>query len=106
MGFNEKINLKIDSKTDYSVFMNHKAKIYIDKDNVFNKGIIEKLDEVLQSYRIELLEKENDIIEETTDDQCGVNFDVVDAIKTTIKTDYQKTIFNDIYNEAILNLKD
>ena len=106
LGFNEKINLKIDSKTDYSVFTNHKAKIYIDKDNVFNKGIIEKLDEVLQSYRIELLEKENDIIEETTDDQCGVNFDVVDAIKTTIKTDYQKQIFNDIYNEAILNLKD
>ena len=105
LGFKHNLNFKIDSKLDYSVFNNHKAKIYIDKDNVFNKGVIEKLDEQLQSYRIELLEKEEST-EEVQENRDTVNFDVVSAIKTSIKTDYQKQIFNDIYNEAILNLKE
>lgn len=107
LGFNDILNFKIDSKLDYKIFHNHKAKIYIDKDNVYNKGIIEKLDEQLQSYRIELLEKESSEESDTESSNSAViNFDVVQAIKTNIKTDYQKQIFNDIYNDAILNLKD
>ena len=108
LGFKNRIVLKIDSKLDYSVFKNHKAKIYIDKDNVFNKSIIEKLDAELQSYRIELLEKESseqEILQED-DKSIAVEFDLVQAIKENIRTDYQKQIFNDIYNEALLNLKD
>ena len=107
LGLKDKnLSFKIDSKTDYSIFNNHKAKIYIDKDNVFNKGIIEKLDEQLQSYRIELLEKEQLDDSNKTEDKVTVEFDVVSAIKTSIRTDFQKQIFNDIYNEAILNLKE
>lgn len=110
LGLKDKLIFKIDSKLDYSVFKNHKAKIYIDKDNVFNKSVIEKLDAELQSYRIELLEKEDDT-EDTEDTELKENsnyidFDVVQAIKENIRTDYQKQIFNEIYTEAMLNLKD
>lgn len=106
LGFKDNIKFKIDSKLDYSIFKKHKAKIYIDKDNVFNKSVIEKLDAELLSYRIELLEKEEK--EELLDENKTnyVDFDVVSAIKENIKTDYQKTVFNDIYTEALLNLKD
>lgn len=105
LGLRDNLKFKIDSKLDYSIFKNHKAKIYIDKDNVFNKGVIEKLDADLQSYRIELLEKE--ITEEIEQEKSNyVDFDVVTAIKESIKTDYQKRIFNDIYTEALLNLKE
>ena len=108
LGFKDILKFKIDAKLDYSIFKNHKAKIYIDKDNVFNKAVIEKLDTELQSYRIELLEKEiaeQEALQE--DNKSGaVEFDVVSAIKENIKTDYQKQIFNDIYTEALLNLKD
>lgn len=107
LGFKNRIEFKIDSKLDYSIFKNHKAKIYIDKDNVFNKSIIEKLDTELQSYRIELLEKEVAEKENLKEDNnITVEFDVVQAIKENIRTDYQKQVFNDIYNEALLNLKD
>ena len=107
-GLKDILKLKIDSKLDYSIFKNHKAKIYIDKDNVFNKGIIEKLDAELHSYRIELLEKE-DISknEDLEDDKHSiVDFDIVQSIKENITTPYQKQIFNEIYTEALLNLKD
>lgn len=108
LGFKDILKFKIDSKLDYSIFKKHKAKIYIDKDNVFNKAIIEKLDTELQSYRIELLEKEDteQELEEKTDSNSHIEFDVVSAIKENIKTDYQKQVFNDIYTEALLNLKD
>ena len=106
LGFKDTLDFKIDSKLDYSLFNNHKAKIYIDKDNVFNKSVIEKLDEQLQSYRIEMLEKEVKETEELNEENNEVNFDVVHAIKSNIKTDYQKQVFNDIYNDALLNLKD
>lgn len=105
LGLRDNLKFKIDSKLDYSIFKNHKAKIYIDKDNVFNKGVIEKLDSELQSYRIELLEREStEEIEQEKSDY--VEFDVVTAIKENIKTDYQKRVFNDIYTEALLNLKE
>lgn len=105
LGLRENLKQKIDSKLDYSIFKNHKAKIYIDKDNVFNKGIIEKLDSELQSYRIELLERESaEEIEQEKSDY--IEFDVITAIKESIKTDYQKRVFNDIYTEALLNLKE
>ena len=108
LGLKDNFKSKIDSKLDYSLFKNHKAKIYIDKDNVFNKAVIEKLDSELQSYRIELLEKEDtdQELEEKTSSNNRVDFDVVQAIKENIKTDYQKQVFNDIYTEALLNLKD
>jgi hypothetical protein len=108
LGLKDKLNVKIDSKLDYSVFKNHKAKIYIDKDNVFNKAVIEKLDTELQSYRIELLEKEDETEDSELEENKTnyVDFDVVQAIKETIRTDYQKQVFNDIYAEALLNLKD
>lgn len=108
LGLKEQLILKIDSKLDYSLFKNHKAKIYIDKDNVFNKAVIEKLDEQLMSYRIELLEKEDDNSEsvELVEEKQHIDFDVVSAIKGTIRTDYQKRVFNDIYAEAMLSLKD
>lgn len=105
LGLKDNLKFKIDSKLDYSVFKNHKAKIYIDKDNVFNKSVIEKLDSILQSYRVELLEKETEeTLQESKPDI--IDFDVVQSIKETIRTDYQKIIFNDIYAEALLNLKD
>lgn len=106
LGLKDILKFKIDSKLDYSIFKKHKAKIYIDKDNVFNKSVIEKLDAELQSYRIELLEKE-DVEESALDEKSNhVDFDVVQAIKENIRTDYQKQVFNDIYTEALLNLKD
>lgn len=108
LGFKDILKFKIDSKLDYSIFKKHKAKIYIDKDNVFNKAVIEKLDTELQSYRIELLEKEDteQELEEKSDSENRVDFDVVSTIKENIKTDYQKQVFNEIYTEALLNLKD
>lgn len=108
LGFKDILKFKIDSKLDYSIFKKHKAKIYIDKDNVFNKAIIEKLDTELQSYRIELLEKEDteQELEEKTDSNNRIEFDVVSAIKDNINTEYQKQVFNEIYTEALLNLKD
>lgn len=107
LGFKNQLKFKIDSKLDYSMFKKHKAKIYIDKDNVFNKNVIEKLDEQLQSYRIELLEKEvQEAKADIQEDNRCVEFDVVNAIKENISTDYQKQIFNDIYSESMLNLKD
>lgn len=106
LGNNKEQHLKIDSKLDYEIFKNHKAKIYIDKDNVFNKGIIEKLDNMLFSYRVELIEKEDQDEITESEEKNQIDFDVVQAIKQNIKTDYQKKVFNDIYNEAILNLKD
>lgn len=108
LGFKNILKFKIDSKSDYSIFKKHKAKIYIDKDNVFNKAVIEKLDSELQSYRIELLEKEDteQELEEKSDSENRIDFDVVSTIKENIKTDYQKQVFNEIYTEALLNLKD
>ena len=106
LGNNKEQHFKIDSKLDYEIFKNHKAKIYIDKDNVYNKGIIEKLDNKLFSYRVELIEKENDDEISESEEKNQIDFDVIQAIKQNIKTDYQKKVFNDIYNEAILNLKD
>lgn len=106
LGNNKEQHFKIDSKLDYEIFKNHKAKIYIDKDNVYNKGIIEKLDNKLFSYRVELIEKENEDEISESEEKNQIDFDVVQAIKQNIKTDYQKKVFNDIYNEAILNLKD
>ena len=108
LGFKDILKFKIDSKLDYSIFKKHKAKIYIDKDNVFNKSVIEKLDSVLQSYRVELLEKETEeILDENSNSNSNyVDFDIVNAIKENIKTDYQKRVFNEIYTEALLNLKD
>ena len=106
LGNNKEQHFKIDSKLDYEIFKNHKAKIYIDKDNVYNKGIIEKLDNKLFSYRVELIEKENEDEISESEEKNQIDFDVIQAIKQNIKTDYQKKVFNDIYNEAILNLKD
>lgn len=107
LGFKDSFKFKIDSKLDYSIFKKHKAKIYIDKDNVFNKAVIEKLDTELQSYRIELLEKEDTEQElKETSNSNYVDFDVVSTIKENIRTDYQKQVFNEIYTEALLNLKD
>lgn len=107
LGFKDILRFKIDSKLDYSIFKKHKAKIYIDKDNVFNKAVIEKLDTKLQSYRIELLEKEDTEQElKETSNSNYVDFDVVSTIKENIRTDYQKQVFNEIYTEALLNLKD
>jgi len=105
LGLGGELKYKLDSKFDYSLFNNHKAKIFIDKDNTFNKGIIEKLDNELIAYRVELLEK--DVKDEQIEENhIQIEFDVVNAIKNNIKTDYQKQVFNEIYSEAILNLKD
>lgn len=107
LGLGDEVNYKLDSKFDYSVFKSHKAKIYIDKDNVYNKGIIEKLDSELLSYRVEILESPEEA--ENTDkleENNQIDFDVISAIRKNIETDYQKQIFNEIYTEAILNLND
>ena len=104
-GHQEMIESKLGAKTDYSIFEGHRVKIFVDKDNAFNKKVIEKITALTSRYRVEFLEtvtnEESDI--ETKDFK---EYNVANAIVELLDTDYQKTIFDKIHTKAINDMKD
>ena len=99
----ETLEIKVNSKTDYSIFKNHKAKIYINKDNVYNKKLIEKLDEYLFNYRVEVLEVEK-VLEEKVEEKR--DFDAVNYIRKDLNTEFKRNVFEEIYKESIINVQE
>ncbi len=85
---------KINTKTDYSIFSNHKLKIFIDKDNAFNKKIIEKiLENNVVAYKVvvqENIQEQEESSEETKE------YSLEQEITNKLDTDYQKKIFDKI----------
>lgn len=109
VGLNSKeIKISIETEQlvnliDFSMFKNHKAKIYIDKDSSLTKKILKELEKFLLSFRVDLIEPEKvatniEKIENTE------GFDVVNNIKSNLITNYQKKIFNDIYTQSLIDL--
>lgn len=96
---------KLGAKTDYSIFDNQKVKIYLDKDNAFNKKQIEKIIENVINYRIEILEE---ILEDedTVQDEKFKEYDISKSISEQLDNDYQKQIFNEIHIKSLTDMKE
>lgn len=93
------------SKLDYNIFNNTKVKIYIDKDNAFNKKVIESILEKVLSYRIEVLEKiEEENIETKNED--FKDYDIKEAISTNLQNSYQRSVFEQIVNKSLIDMKE
>ena len=94
------------SKLDYSLFNNSKVKIYIDKDNSFNKKVIESILENVLSYRIEVQEK---IVEETEEEiikESFKDYDIKEAISSNLQNSFQKSVFEQIVNKSLIDMKE
>lgn len=102
-GINEDI-FKI-SKLDYSLFNNSKVKIYIDKDNAYNKKVIESILENVLSYRIEVLESIKEETEESIKEDFK-DYDIKEAISNNLQNSFQKSIFEQIVNKSLLDMKE
>lgn len=93
------------SKLDYNIFTNTKVKIYIDKDNAFNKKVIESILENVLSYRIEVLEKiEEENIETKNED--FKDYDIKEAISSNLQNSYQRSVFEQIVNKSLIDMKE
>lgn len=99
-GLGKDINLTIDSKTDYSFTINNKLKIYIDKSNAFNKKIIEKLTKDCISYKIDVLEEVNTLVEVVKDS----DYDVTKTISSNLETPYQKEVYDNILKLSLSDM--
>lgn len=93
------------SKLDYSLFNNSKVKIYIDKDNAYNKKVIESILENVLSYRIEVLESIKEETEEIIKEDFK-DYDIKEAISSNLQNTYQKNIFEQIVNKSLLDMKE
>lgn len=96
------------SKLDYNIFTNSKVKIYIDKDNAFNKKVIENILEKVLSYRIEVLDKPDEDLDETKLDENlkYFDYDIKEAISTNLENNYQKEVFEKVVNKSLLDMKE
>lgn len=104
---NIEAELKIGTKTDYSILKNNKVKIYLDLDNAYNKRVIEKIKEQVQSYRVEILEDKiikEEKVEVTVDNI--VEYNINSAITERLETTYQKDVFQEINKLTEIDLKE
>jgi len=107
VGLGQVMVSKISAKTDYSIFKNHKLKIYIDKDNSVNKKIIDIIDEIAFKIKVEITNQERIKQEESEEitDSISTDFNIKSTIYNNLETDYQKLVFNDIYKKSEMELK-
>lgn len=94
---------KIGAKTDYSIFQNQKLKIMLDKDNAFNKKVLNKIFEYCLSYKVDIMEI---IDEEDNKEEKVYEFNIEKHISECLETDYQKTVYNDILTKSLSDMKD
>lgn len=95
---------KINTKTDYSIFTNQILKIYLDKDNAFNKKVQDKISEVCYSKRISILEQDE---EEITEDNVDIKgYDISTEINQRLDTNYQQSIYKQILDKSLVDLKE
>lgn len=102
---------KLTSKEiDYSIFKNHNVKISIDKDNAFNKKIIEKIIEQCNKYKVKMsfIETESGEVQEQEIDSSNtfIEYDVTTSITERLETDYQKETFNKVHLETLKQIEE
>lgn len=101
-GDGEVKQLTVDSKFDFSIFKNNKLKIFIEKDLQFTKKFIKSCEEVCLSYKVDLVNIEEEKVTEIKD----IEFNVVDDLRERMDTEYKKNAFEEIFKEAVINLED
>ena len=92
----------INSKLDYSLFKGHNVKIFIDKDNAFNKKIVKAIMQECNKYKVKLLNTDSDLKETIeTSENMDLEFNVTASILERLETPYQKEVFNKIHAESL-----
>lgn len=110
-GFIESILVaKLTKEVDYSIFKNNNVKISIDKDNAFNKKIIEKIIEQCNKYKVRMsfIESESGEVQEqeAIKESTFVEYDVTSSIAERLSTDYQKETFNKVHQETLKQIEE
>ena len=92
------------TKFDYSILKNNKVKLFLDKDNAYNKRVTLKIIDEVMSYKIQILEETEDV--EVTKVEDIVTYDIGAAIGTMLESEYQKEVYNNILNKSKSELKE
>lgn len=102
-GFEDIIESSV-AKFDYDSLCNSKVKIFIDKDNAYNKKVIEAILEKVITYRIEIQDKveEETVVEEETIKEYSIQ----DAIAQKVTTSFQKSVYDKVLEQSIKDLKE
>ncbi len=95
-GFKEDITQQINSKTDYSMFSNNKIKLYLDKDNAFNKRVSELIIKDCISYKIIIQQNEDESEDENIVKVEFKETDIDTQILSKLDSEYLVSIFNKI----------
>lgn len=105
-GFSEgDLTAKINAKLDYSLFTHHNVKIFIDKDNAFNKKVVKNIIDVCNKYKVKLLYVEDEEVPQD-EQQDDLEFNVTNSILERLESDYQKDTFSKVHEETMNQLDD
>lgn len=103
----------INAKTNYDLFKGHNVKIFIYKDNAFNKKVTQAIIEKCHKYKVKLLnqvlESEDGSLEEeilNIGEPGFIEFDVTASIKERLTSEYQKDVFKQIHEESLKQIED
>lgn len=97
----------INTKLDYSLFNGHNVKIFIDKDNAFNKKIVTSILKHCRKYKVKLLHMDDEIVEASdASNENDLEFNVTSSILERLETEYQKETFNLVHEETLKQIDD
>ena len=105
-GFSEgTLEAEINDKLNYDLFTHNNVKIFIDKDNAFNKKVINNIIEVCNKYKVKLnnIDEETEVLTNTIDD---IEFNVTNSILEKLESEYQKETFNQVHKETMNHIDD
>jgi len=93
----------INAKLDLSELNNNKVKLIIDKDNAFNKKIIEKIKPLVLSFKVDILETQEVIESEVKEFK---EYNIGHSIGERLDTSYQQSVFDDIMKKSLVDMKE
>ena len=94
----------INTKLDLDELVNNKVKLIIDKDNAFNKKLIEKIKPLVLSFKVDILETEDNV--ELSEVKEYKEYNIGHSIGEMLDTTYQQSVFEDIMKKSLVDMKE
>jgi hypothetical protein len=94
----------INAKLDLDELVNNKVKLIIDKDNAFNKKLIEKIKPLVLSFKVDILETEDNV--ELSEVKEYKEYNIGHSIGEMLDTTYQQSVFEDIMKKSLVDMKE
>jgi len=97
-GFDEDINIKINNKTDYSIFDNAKVKVYAKKELAIVKKFIEEIDKICYKWSLEIISEEIEVDIESRISEAK-SWDLTNELLLLVDDD-DKALTNELLTKA------